>query len=229
MLTGLKGVRKGLSISLSFRPHHSADSWQQNLRFHWHKILVLLDFRRSLSSLLRQHLLKNEELPALSETVAGIESLPSTAAYLILSNGSETVNIEKDNCLANKQSSNEFIIVHNHDELDEEDPERLKKAVASDPSQDATGMADIISNSVDRKNCALALWKRATRSQKRGEAAVKQQTVVGWMEGDEIVNEETHYAVVMKPQAGSIIWARRWLTPKTGQPSETNIDVTYMD
>ncbi|KAI4163696.1 MAG: hypothetical protein LQ342_002730, partial [Letrouitia transgressa] len=50
----LTGVRKGLSTSLNFRPKHNATNWLDNFRLYFHNLLVLLGFRPTISSLLRQ-------------------------------------------------------------------------------------------------------------------------------------------------------------------------------
>lgn len=63
----LTGVRQGLSMSLNFRPNHNKVIRFSNLQFFFHHLSVLLGFRPSISSLLRQLL-----LPSLySSPVAG--------------------------------------------------------------------------------------------------------------------------------------------------------------
>jgi hypothetical protein len=54
----LTGVRKGLSVSLNFRPHHNATSVSiANLKYYWNTLLVLLGRRPSISTVLRDFLL----------------------------------------------------------------------------------------------------------------------------------------------------------------------------
>ncbi len=53
----LTGVRRGLSMSLNFRPHHDRVTLRMRAAFRWHQLLVLFGFRRSIASVLRQCLL----------------------------------------------------------------------------------------------------------------------------------------------------------------------------
>ncbi|KLU85744.1 hypothetical protein MAPG_04764 [Magnaporthiopsis poae ATCC 64411] len=53
----LTGVRRGLSMSLNFRPHHDRSTWRRRFGFRWHQIMVVLGFRQSVSSVLRALLL----------------------------------------------------------------------------------------------------------------------------------------------------------------------------
>jgi hypothetical protein len=39
------------------------------------------------------------------------------------------------------------------------------------------------------------------------------EEVVGWMAGPWIVNDESHYGVVMDPTRGEIVWLQRWREP----------------
>ena len=91
----LTGVRKGLSMSLNFRPNHDRSGRLSNFRFYFHHLLVLLGYRPSMSSILRQQLLplqtSSHRAKATTPTLESIEqTLPSTrttAAYLIFSDG----------------------------------------------------------------------------------------------------------------------------------------------
>lgn len=56
----LTGVRKGLSMSLNFRPIHNASTWLANVRFYLHHALVLFGFHSSISSILRTILIPGD-------------------------------------------------------------------------------------------------------------------------------------------------------------------------
>ena len=131
----LTGVREGLSLSLNFRPVHAAHTRLQNFNFYWNHLLVLLGFKSSISSRLRQYLLplpsshSQSKVPStppsfytMSTILTHLLPLSSTAAYLIFSTGHETFTIEKDNHSARIRSSTSFIATTNHD-ADHETPE----------------------------------------------------------------------------------------------------------
>ena len=80
-------------------------------------------------------------------------------------------------------------------------------------------MDDLVEFSVERKRCVMQLWRRDKTGIGRpkggkSDAAVMTDTVIRWMsESDEIVNPETHFAVIMDPTAGTIVWLERYLEP----------------
>ncbi|KAK0710157.1 hypothetical protein B0T26DRAFT_724229 [Lasiosphaeria miniovina] len=53
----LTGVRRGLSLSLNFRPTHDRSTWRKRAAYRWHQAMVLLGRRPSISSTLRYYLL----------------------------------------------------------------------------------------------------------------------------------------------------------------------------
>lgn len=132
----LTGVRKNFSASLNFRPVHDT---RKNFRFYFNHLLILLGVRRSISSLLRQYILpeptgqpvrrlwhrswpwrkaddsSHSETPtprwkSLAEITTKLPSQPTTAAYLIFSDGKSTVTMEKDYKTAVVRSSSSFIV-----------------------------------------------------------------------------------------------------------------------
>ena len=132
----LTGVREGLSLSLNFRPVHAANTRLQNFKFYFNHLMVLLGFRRSISSQMRQYLLpintsytrsgskpsstpktknQSEQFHSISDILSHLPSTPSTAAYLIFSTGTETFTMEKDNRSGLIRSSDSFIATTNHD------------------------------------------------------------------------------------------------------------------
>ncbi len=160
----LTGVRKGLSMSLNMRPNHDRSGRLANFRFYFHHLLVLLGYRPSISSILRQQLLPSQtsshRAKATTPTLESIEqTLPSTsttAAYLIFSDGDRTVTMEKDHHTATIQSSSAFIVATNHDEAQEGSVESCtanEQAVSQ--TLQVTVMQDLGEDGVESKNMAL--------------------------------------------------------------------------
>jgi hypothetical protein len=137
----LTGVRKGLSISLNFRPYHNARGLSgPNSKYYWNTLMVLLGQRPSISTLIRDCLLPRPATPRRrrrlsKKSVKEEETLPSapspphnapeifntiphmrtSVAYLIFCTGKETVVLEKDFQCARTLRSSTFISTTNHD------------------------------------------------------------------------------------------------------------------
>ncbi|ORY67169.1 beta subunit of N-acylethanolamine-hydrolyzing acid amidase-domain-containing protein [Pseudomassariella vexata] len=241
----LTGVRRGLSLSLNFRPHHDTSSWCKRFSYACHLILVLLGLRLSISSHLRAILLpprhrgENPQGREESETARDQRILDefttahSTAAYLVFCTGTETITMEKDNGTALVRRAEDFIVVMNHDEQDEQEPSRAEESVHREQVEmEVTGLADLVGFSVERKQRAVKLWNADTRSPKKQRARrqvgsisgpmVRLEDVIRWMDPDvsDISNEETHYGVIMEPSTGKFIWRQRWLEPKENSDME---------
>lgn len=187
----LTGVRKGLSMSLNFRPEHDES---QNVAFYTNHLLVLLGIRQSISSLMRECLFsfpdepkpkkREVSLSALEDIVDQVPGLPTTAAYLIFSDGVTTVTMEKDHRTAVVRSSRSFIIATNHDQQPGSMPpkaiadEKRKKHVGlSLVSSDAQVMADLIEDSNERRDCMEARWnKKVQQAVQAQKAALKKGT-----------------------------------------------------
>ena len=228
----LTGVRKDLSMSLNFRPSHIVNNRADNLRFYVHHLLVLLGFRPSISAILREYLLpssitkdgkisSNNSPPDLAAIEASLPERPSTAAYLIFSDGERTVTMEKDNCTATVESSAEFIVATNHDASAEETTRQVQENPEPTPSQILrfTGMDELVEESRTRKRCMTQLHLHAVRRAKKSNraggdhVAVTQHELSTAVDGYPITNEETHYSVVMDPKAGQVVWIKRFLEP----------------
>ncbi len=252
----LTGVRKGLSFSLNFRPNHNVSSPLSHIRFYGHHLLVLLGLRPSISSVLRSQFLphyastKRQEksstlakaLPTLATISTDLPSIPSTACYLIFSDGKSTLAFEKDHRTAVVRSASDFIVATNHDQ-DHEGTNYIHDD-AQDTSPE-TGMQMLVEESVDRKECVLDCWKRdrwqrwrdsnltangdsfledrgpinlETESRDPANRSVSQEQVIGWMGEYPIVNECTHFAVLMDPKEGRVVWLKRRLEPYVPPP-----------
>lgn len=166
----LTGVRQGLSMSLNFRPNHNRTTGFSNFQFYFHHLLVLLGFRPSISSLLRQILLPSLYSSPVVGSPASLDSIErklpktkSTAAYLIFSDGNRTITLEKDHMTAVVKSSDSFIVACNHDASFD----HVSKTTAEilDVRLNAlklSGIEDFIEESVDRKRVATDLWEHSS-------------------------------------------------------------------
>jgi len=226
----LTGARRGLTMSLNFRPHHCQETWKHRAAFRWHQALVVLGFRRSISSVLRRILLDPAPAPGAQPVALG-ESLGEghiatilkelseshgTAAYIILCTPQKVFVVEKDHGSAQVRDSDVFLTAYNHDFADEGNPFLLAEAAEElvNSGGDAIGMADLVAYSLDRKAHLDRLYskkvkacrRRVTRELNRDMVTFKD--VMTFVRDREICNEETHYAVVMDPSSGAILWRR---------------------
>ncbi|KAH8902118.1 hypothetical protein BR93DRAFT_948236 [Coniochaeta sp. PMI_546] len=242
----LTGVRKGLSMSLNFRPRHDDSSLRKRIDFRRHQLMVLLGLRPSISSVLRRYLLNQpEECPPhksrgqdeledvthaedegkerrkanfdIKTVITELSTSPSTSAYLIFCTPQSVFSIEKDNRTAFVRTSDSFLTTYNHDASDEGDPNALiyaaRQLSASQPKA-TTGMEDIVEFSTDRKRALDKIYRRCVkrRRQKLGRPgdAVGMNDVFDFLNDKDrwIINDETHYAVIMDPKKGQVLWKR---------------------
>ncbi|CAM1501308.1 Fc.00g104700.m01.CDS01 [Cosmosporella sp. VM-42] len=138
---------------------------------------------------------------------------PSTAAYLILCMPQRVCIVEKDHRKASVRESETFLTAYNHDASDENNPSHMSAAAEDlDSDGDVTGMADILKYSLARKTHLEEMWQKRVRAccRRHGERgqAVTTKDVLRLVKDPEISNDETHFAVVMDPQAGKVIWRR---------------------
>ncbi|KAK6342931.1 hypothetical protein TWF718_008309 [Orbilia javanica] len=212
----LTGVRKDLSVSLNFRP--TADEDTPRAKVAYHKLLVLLGLRPSVSSQLRSFLLPRgkKDAPTFEEILQNFAKTPCTPAYVTLCNGSQAVFIEKDIRRAKMNLSEEFVSGTNHDTHTEAwKPEDYKKFALRN---DAVGMdLDLLEDSQHRKGCISRLYENSSRpvpkaSRKRARRKAKGgigiDNVVSWCQTWPITNECTHFSCVMDPKEGEISWVK---------------------
>ncbi len=154
------------------------------------------------------------EEPVLDYIQHTLPGAPSTAAYLIFCTGDTIYSLEKDHRAGMTAQSSTFLVTCNHDRSDESDPGHLD-AAAHGVSEIATGMEMIVACSIHRKQRIDKLWKRVVNKRRKqakpaggSSKAVKEQDVVKLVMDEYISNEETHYGVIMDPQAGTVIWRR---------------------
>lgn len=189
----LTGVRRGLSLSLNFRPYHNETGTLDNYRFYANHLLVLLGVRRSVSSLLRQYLIPPppprtpktglftrlfkstkscpcSSVASLDYISATLPRVPTTAAYLIFSDGSKTLVVEKDHRTAVAASSTSFIVATNSDLKTFSPgyviPESTRQSFAL-AGEGAIGMNDLILDSRERQALMQGFWdKKVMEKQK---------------------------------------------------------------
>ena len=236
----LTGVRKGLSMSLNFRPRHDGSTWRKRLGFRWHQTMVVLGFRPAISSVLRSILFEHvadidaapaeptgghdhldasrtEEQDHMAATLSKLSTSRSTAAYLIFCTPQKVYVVEKDHKSARIRESDTYLTAYNHDGSDEADPAQLAQAAAELAAADAPiGMEDLVKYSLDRKTHLDKLWRRredrCTARYQRTDHAVRLEDALYFVRDKEISNDETHYAVLMDPYRGKILWRRLYDT-----------------
>ncbi|KAJ4041770.1 hypothetical protein NW756_009207 [Fusarium oxysporum] len=245
----LTGVRQGLSLSLNFRPYHAAETLRQRLSYRYNQAMVVLGHRQSISSSLRQILLDNSTIPErqsdeahetgnvspdlqnqhIQQVLTKLSTSNSTAAYLILCQPDRVFVIEKDHRSASIRESDTFLTAYNHDVKDEDNPAHLQQAAAElAEGDDATGMADLVAYSLERKHDLDELWRKRARACKRRyklrNDVVTGADVIKFLQNDMIRNEETHYAVIMDPKEGKVTWRRayEYVSESEGGNTEEN-------
>jgi len=225
----LTGVRKDLSLSLNFRrTHNDSHKKTSNLLYALHQVLVLLGWRPSIASVLRRFLLNDEKENNYDslKTYILTRECRSTACYLTLCNGSEVTVLEKDRITALARSSKVFENVTNHDESFEGDEATL--TAESQESTGISGMKMLLDESVERRACMKdnysALLEEKRTKKRKGQVTV--EDMIELVQRYPCLNECTHYALIMDPQAKQdrIVWCRRWTEPIEG-PDQGDEDV----
>ncbi|KAL8937768.1 MAG: hypothetical protein Q9211_003516 [Gyalolechia sp. 1 TL-2023] len=214
----LTGVKKGLSVSLNFRPTHIISSRFSNLRYYSHHLLVLLGFQPPVASILRQciipskHPLNNVKYcgASLEQVTKRVPSMKTTASYLIFCDGIRTTIMEKDHITASVRSSNDFIVACNHDQVQglERTPGDAQSSTPND-ALEATGMGMLVEESASRQEKLAGLWRRAAAK----DSTITSRKLKSWIGKYPITNEETHFAAILDPTAGTIAWVQRYLEP----------------
>ena len=173
----LTGVRQNLSMSLNFRGLHNASARLAHFKFYLHHLLVLLGMRQSISSLLRSYLIGGvpaseiDEPESLEQISTKLPTKPSTAAYLVFSDGTNTMTMEKDYRSAVIRRSKSFIVITNHD-LDSSSDAELQVEPTHVVSSCPRGLAvatyvDAIDESVERRDCIAGKWQSKVRKAER--------------------------------------------------------------
>ena len=202
----LTAVRKDLSISLNFRPNRDTSSKWSNIRYYSHLMMVLAGFKPALPSILRTTFFSNPE-KSLADRAKQLTKTTSTVAYFTLSDGNQTIIIEKDFHSSKVTNSDTFIAVTNHDA-------DYDKAEGPTPSR-AESFRDLefrafVAESIERKEKLCRLHRKAMKGSKHGNGP-KTKDVIKWMEKYPILNECTHFACVMDPREGKVVYLKRYI------------------
>jgi hypothetical protein len=184
----LTGLKKGLSVSLNFRPYHNGDdSMVVNMRYYFQQLAVLLGWKPSVASILRDFIVPRTRMGKGRETMEhGCEvddqplygqgdvcnRLPmvrSTAAYLIFCTPDEAIILEKDRRTGKIQKSSDFIAVTNHDASydtqHDADHTEASHAAHAKTAMMGIGMEDLVDESIDRKRCLVEKWESWSHNQ----------------------------------------------------------------
>ncbi|KAK4034841.1 beta subunit of N-acylethanolamine-hydrolyzing acid amidase-domain-containing protein [Parachaetomium inaequale] len=240
VLTGVReGLSVSLNFRVGGRGERD---WWRRWALRWHLGMVLLGKRRGVSSVLRGYLLgdgglgvrrgwwpwsakgrryveldgDDPGLPDVDLILADLACSPSTAAYLVFCTPSEVYSVEKGYRTASSQRSGEFLTTCNHDVADEPDPGRIHAATQKVASP---GMADIIDESFERKQAVEHVWKQRLRLRRKAHRHRREQVegvnledVLHLLGHEYITYGGTHYAVIMDPEEGEIMWRRAYRT-----------------
>ncbi|EXJ70109.1 uncharacterized protein A1O5_07182 [Cladophialophora psammophila CBS 110553] len=229
----LTGICEGLSLSLNFRGVHNAASRRDHAKFYLHHLLVLLGYRQSISSILREYIIsedpEDDQTKSLEEISEELVPRHTTAAYLLFCDGLSTMVIEKDYETGVVRRSNTFIGVTNHDEEDcglSTEATPFTGQVSAKSSGVRAGMEAIIEESRDRLDAIALRWRACLRKAKRKSKkegkdpaqveqnlAVTTDEVIEWVASYPTTNEQTHFATIMDPLSGQVVWTRIYPEP----------------
>lgn len=209
-------------MSLNFRAMHNANTRWENFRFYAHHLAVLLGYRQSISSVLRELLFDdNPKTPTqtgpteLNTVEKELGPKHTTAAYLVFCDGKRSMAMEKDFCTANTRWDKDgFVVATNHDI---EDPDAAKDTTpaGNHPAQLARreAMADLLDDSAERSECISAKWRKKARRGARSDGrrnGISSDEAIAWVSAWPTTNETTHFATVMNAKTGVIQWGHAY-------------------
>lgn len=159
-----------------------------------HQILLLLGFRPSIASQLRDLLLADGSVPTLAEIGERLANSTSSPCYLTFCSPDSILILEKDLRSASLQTSDEFLAVTNHDTQHE--------VVESLPRD----VADFLTDSMTRKSCIHRLWEGLGLGERRIVEVKKS------LETRPLLNETTHFSCIMDPssEGGGLVWVQAY-------------------
>jgi hypothetical protein len=199
--------RENLSLSMNFRASHRCSTISLRI----HQLLVLLGFRPSISSVLREALL-NPAYKDLECATQKLTNTPTSPCYLVLCNSSRSTVIEKDlhgQPETRIRTSENFIVQTNHDNPTENSSEPYVQSEI--PGMDTT---------VERMDCVKTKWadsrskgemKRVVSGEHGGNEkdAVREETLIQWMSASPVMNEFTQFSCILDPLTARIRWLAR--------------------
>lgn len=141
------------------------------MRFYLNHIMILLGFQQSIASLLRDWLLSAPDVSndpsnqsSLASHLGKFIGTPTTAAYIILSDGQKTYILEKDRVKAVTITSEDFAVATNHDVADEgSKPRASQDDDHNDSALAIAGMKTLVEESMERKEKISALRTKTLR------------------------------------------------------------------
>ncbi|KAJ7493335.1 hypothetical protein B0H11DRAFT_2394891 [Mycena galericulata] len=185
----LTGVRSGLSVSLNYRPLMGSPSSVLSHRLH--QSAMLLGFRPSIASILREILLSPNPPP---------RDLPLFCTPL------SVLVLEKDLVTAVARTSPSFLAVTNHDQrMENLTPEQFRALL----EVEGMGHHALVDDSLERKQCVSQMWPQ------KGDAGLKVADVAQQMEVRPVLNEATHFSCIMDPavDGGGLLWVHAYAEP----------------
>ncbi|KAJ7708754.1 beta subunit of N-acylethanolamine-hydrolyzing acid amidase-domain-containing protein [Mycena rosella] len=199
----LTGVRSGLSLSLNYRTRLDSPSPVRSHRLH--QAALLLGFRPSIPSILRNILLSPSPPPSLVSLAQDLPRKPSTPCYLTFCTPAGVLVLEKDLVSAVPQTSSDFLAVTNHDVHREQLAPDGWRALLQ---KKGVGPDAIVDDSIERKQCVSQIWAQ------KG-ARLKVEDVARQMEVRPVLNECTHFSCIMDPSVdgGGLLWVRAYDEP----------------
>ncbi|KAK1771949.1 beta subunit of N-acylethanolamine-hydrolyzing acid amidase-domain-containing protein [Phialemonium atrogriseum] len=167
----------------------------------------------------------SSDFPSIERTLAELSSAPSTSAYLVLCTPQAAHLVEQDHRTASVRASGSLLVGCNHDCTDEDNAAALEAAARDLAEHEtATGMDVIIQSSIDRKcrvdEIVREALARRRRELRRQEWAVAVEDVLAVLQDPEVSNSDTHYAAIMDPQNGKILWRRVYMPGELGELEE---------
>ncbi|KAH7413947.1 beta subunit of N-acylethanolamine-hydrolyzing acid amidase-domain-containing protein [Phaeosphaeria sp. MPI-PUGE-AT-0046c] len=241
----LTGVRKDISVSLNFRPYHNNDtSLWTNAKFRFHQLAVLLGFRPSIASMLRDFIIPRTLPPYhvynLQTVIIGLPTRPfydsgtifttfsetlSTAAYLVFCTPQAVRIMEKDLATARVRSSMSFMAVTNHDVAYEKHHNEAAHTAYAMEGIVGDGMRELVEESVERKRCLVEKWEERSKSAQPGQdIGVALEELKEWMLAFPTSNEMTHFVCIMDPLEGKIRWVRCFEEGDNGGEEDEDAD-----
>lgn len=149
-------------------------------------------------------------------------ALATTACYLCFSDGETTTVVEKDRITATVRSSKDFIVVTNNDF----DAEHERSATQNEQPDFVEALAGIVVDEAkDRRQCAEQNYYnmqaervktgsgRTSRQIELRRRALGDNDIIEMVQKYPTTNETTHFACVLDPKGGSVLWCRRWMEP----------------
>lgn len=190
----LTGVRPGLSISLNYRDRLNSNA---PVRAHrWHQLRMLLGFAPSISSVLRSVLLA-DQVPTLAELTERFatkdKAITSSPCYLTFCSPSSILILEKDLNNSVIRTSDQFLVVTNHDEAEE------KSQDTSAHHTIVKGMAKLEDTSIGRKYCVANAYSECSKG------SITLDTIQEWISTQPVLNDFTHFSCIMDPSTGKIV------------------------